>query len=157
MQDPRWEIDSGKEGGKGRSIAQPPSAPSPPEPERREGAPPAPPQRADSGLRGPRPVPSPAGHTPGPPLLRQFPPDPPGGGESGRASRRAAAAREGRGARQAHGEPPGRTEPACPLNSPRPAAVPVGLGSPGSGAPARGSWGDPGTREAGQGAGAGPG
>ena len=121
---------------------QPPPAPSPSEPERGEGAPPAPPQRADSRLRGPRPVPSPAGHTPAPPLLRQFPPDPPGGGESWRASRRAAeAALEGRGARQAHGEPPGRTESASPPDRPRSAAVPEGAGSPGSDAPDRGGGG----------------
>lgn len=119
---------------------QPPRAPSPPEPQRGQGAPLAPPQRAVSRLWGPRPVPLPTGHTPAPPLLRQFPPDPPGGGESGRASRRAAAAaaREGRGSRQAHREPPGHTEPACPPYRLRPAAVPVGARSPGSGAPDRG-------------------
>ena len=53
------------------------------------------------------------------------------------------------------GDPPQHMEPGCPLNSLHPAAVPVGTGSLGSGAPDGGGWGDPVTWEAGQGARAG--
>lgn len=83
-------------------------------------------------------MPSPAGHTPSPPLRRQFPPAPPGGREIEQASGAAsAAALEGRGARQAHGSRLGRTEPSCPPGQSH--AREPQLWAPGAGA-ANGAW-----------------
>lgn len=82
------------------------------------------------------------------------------GGESRRARRRAAAAaaaREARGARQAHGEPPGAHGARVPSRTvPAPGPYPW---APEAGAAARraGVAGGPGTREAGEEAGARPG
>ncbi|XP_046928312.1 translation initiation factor IF-2-like [Lynx rufus] len=146
-------------------LVTPQPAPSPPEPERGEGAPPAPPQRADSRLRGPRPVPSPAGHTPAPPPLRQFPPDPPGGGRRRERAGEAESCGGGGGGGGAGGKgraagprgaARGARSPRALPDRPCPGAVPVGARSPGGDAGA-GVLGGPGTREAGQEAGAGPG
>lgn len=114
---------------------QPPSAPSPLwEPERREGAAGPLPSALTAGSGAPCPVPR-RRDTPRPSSAPPVPAGPTGRRRE-RAGERELRRRGREGARQAHGGAPGRTEPACPSEQPRPAAVPVGLGSLGSGAPA---------------------